>query len=395
MNMSNKNLLLSSLLIASFWFSACEDNVPTTGDNYVPVDQNAIPQTRALFMNLDRIRHDRIFFGHQDALAYGVHWRNDEPGRSDVFEVTGSYPAVYGWEIGDIELGAPENLDNVNFDQMQGWIREGYERGGIITISWHMNNPASGGDSWDVDGGHKAVTKILPGGELHDTFKEWLDTFAKFAKSQIAFPGTDNEHLIPVIFRPYHENTGSWFWWGADHCTPEEYKKLWRFTVEYLRDVKGVHNLLWAYSPAGNAADSEEAYFARYPGDDYVDIIGFDDYGSVRKPYQIERFTNRIRTIVNFAEARNKIPAITETGYETIPDPQWWTGTLLSALDHDLTTRRIAYVLVWRNSNNATDRQNHYYAPYPGHPSADDFIEFRNHRLIVFEDELPDLYTIP
>ncbi len=393
--MKLKWFLLPALLIILFLFSQCE-NKPSPLDRDVSlVDPNATTQTRALFMNLDHIRHNHTLFGHQDALAYGVHWRNDEPGRSDVFEVTGSYPGVYGWEIGDIELGASENLDNVNFDQMRGWIREGYERGGVITISWHMNNPATGGDAWNVEDDHHAVTKILHDGELHENFKNWLDTFVEFANSLVAFPGTENEHLIPVIFRPYHENTGSWFWWGADHCTPEEYKKLWRFTVEYLRDEKGVHNLLWAYSPAGNAADSEETYFNRYPGDDYVDIIGFDDYGSVRQPYQLERFTNRIRTIVNFAEARNKIPAITETGYETIPDPQWWTGTLLHALDHDSTTRRIAYVLVWRNSNNATDRQNHYYTPYPGHPSADDFIEFRNHPLIVFENDLSDIYTIP
>ncbi len=384
-----------ALLILLFFLPGCERDPTLPVADMTLVDPNATTETRALFTNLDRIRHDYVLFGHQDDLAYGVHWRNDEPGRSDVMEVTGSYPAVYGWEIGDLELGASHNLDNVNFDEMRGWIREGYERGGVITISWHMNNPVTGGDAWDVEGDHRAVPKILPGGELHEKFKVWLDTFAEFAGSLVAHPGTGNEHLIPVIFRPYHEHTGSWFWWGADHCTPDEYNKLWQFTVEYLRDEKSVHNLLWAFSPAGNVADSEEAYLERYPGDAYVDIVGFDDYGSVREPYQLEQFTNRLRFVVNFAEARRKIPALPETGYEAIPDPEWWTGTLLAALNHDSTTRRIAWVLVWRNSNEATDRQNHFYAPYPGHPSAYDFVEFHDHPLILFEDDLPDMYIQP
>jgi mannan endo-1,4-beta-mannosidase len=389
------NSLSFLLFLVSFLFAGCGKDIASPIPDLTLVDLNATPETKALFINLDRIRRENILFGHEDALAYGVHWRNDEPGRSDVMEVTGSYPAVYGWEIGDLELGKPENLDNVNFEKMREWIREGYKRGGVITISWHMNNPATGGNAWDVGDNQGAVRKILPGGELHELFRDWLDSFAEFAGSLTAYPGTDAEHLIPVIFRPYHEHTGSWFWWGADHCTPEEYNRLWHFTVEYLRDEKSVHNLLWAISPTGSAADSEEKYLDRYPGDEYIDIVGFDDYGSVREPYQLEQFKNRLRFIVNFAEARGKIPALTETGYEAIPDPEWWTGTLLTALNHDSTTRRIASVLVWRNANEATDRRNHFYAPYPGHPSAGDFIEFRNHPLILFEDDLPDMYRFP
>ncbi|MCE6997947.1 glycoside hydrolase family 26 protein [Saccharothrix sp. S26] len=56
---------------------------------------------------------------------------------------------------------------------------------------------------------------------------------------------------IPNIYRPFHENSGSWFRWGAAHASPAEYVELFRYTVEYLRDVKGVHNFLYAYSPGG------------------------------------------------------------------------------------------------------------------------------------------------
>ena len=95
---------------------------------------------------------------------------------------------------------------------------------------------------------------------------------------------------------------------------------------------------------------------------------------------------------VEEAEARGKIPALTETGLETVPHPQWWTGTLLRAITADPVGRRIAWVLVWRNANRARENRDHYYAPYPGHPSVADFRRFRDDPLVLFEDELPDLY---
>src|SRR6266516_6998813 len=105
-----------------------------------------------------------------------------------------------------------------------------------------------------------------------------------------------------------------WFWWGARHATPDEYRQLWRFTVEYLRDRRGVHNLLWAYST--DVFDTKQAYLERYPGDAYVDVLGFDDYQSVRTPATRDLFAHRLRDVVELAEARGKIPALTETGVE-------------------------------------------------------------------------------
>jgi mannan endo-1,4-beta-mannosidase len=336
------------------------------------------------------IRESRVLFGHQDALAYGVEWW-DEPGRSDINDISGSYPAVYGWEIGDLELGNVENLDGVNFKKMQDWIKEGYNRGGIITIAWHMNNPVSGGNAWDTT---PAVASILPGGSHHSLFVEYLDTFAVFVSGLRHKPGLfSREHAIPVIFRPWHEMTGSWFWWGRDLCTPDEYKALWRFTTDYLRNVKGINNLLYAYSP--DRFESAEQYMERYPGDDYVDIFGYDDYGNVRHPESMEQFAGGIRTVVQLAEERNKIPALTETGLEAIPDSTWWTGTLLAGITADEVTSRIAYVQVWRNANRERENRDHFYAPYPGHISEADFIDFAGHQLIGLESDLPDMYTLP
>jgi mannan endo-1,4-beta-mannosidase len=382
--------ILFTFLVASVGsvHLACQSARSVEAPDVRLVDRNAEPQTRALFTNLDRLRVDGTLFGHQDDLAYGVHWIRED-GRSDVREAAGSYPAVYGWELGDLELGADANLDGVNFRDMQRWILEGYQRGGVITIGWHMNNPASGGNAWDTT---RAIHTILPGGVHHETYRGWLDRFAEFNAGLIV-PSDGSEkqsHHVPIIFRPFHEMTGSWFWWGRDSVTPEEYRDLWRFTVRYLRDERGVHNLLWAYST--DVFQTEEQYLEHYPGDEYVDILGFDDYQALRVDDGWTTMAERLRSLVRMAESRGKIPALTETGLETVPVDDWWTNRLLRAIDADDVTRRIAYVLLWRNANRVHDRADHFYAPYAGHSSADDFRRFREHPSILFEDDLPNLY---
>ena len=101
------------------------------------MDKAATAETKALYANLKYISAKGTMFGHQEDLAYGVGWK-EVAGRSDVKEVCGDYPAVHGWDIG--KEGLPENVDGVRFSNMQQWIREVYGRGGVNTISWHVNN---------------------------------------------------------------------------------------------------------------------------------------------------------------------------------------------------------------------------------------------------------------
>jgi mannan endo-1,4-beta-mannosidase len=351
------------------------------------VDPAATPATRALFHNLQAVAREHVLFGHQDDLAYGVQWW-DEPGRSDVRAVAGAYPAVFGWEIGRLEQGHEASLDNVSFDRIRDWMVEAYRMGAVNTVSWHGDNPVSGGDAWETTA---AVAAILPGGERHALYTEWLDRLAAFFLSV----RTPEGEPVPIVFRPFHEMSGGWFWWGAGHVSPEDYRALWRFTVEYLRDRKGVHNLLWAYSPnaLSDFGGERERYWTWYPGDDYADILGFDDYLALSRPGGVASLASDLAWLVAQAEGRGKIPALTETGAEGVPDPEWWTGKVLGALTGDPAARRVAWVLVWRNANEERDRAGHFFAPYPGHPSAADFVEFREHPLILFADELPDLYA--
>ena len=344
----------------------------------LPVDKTATKKTKALYANLKIISGQGVIFGHQDDVAYGLGWK-DEKGRSDVKDVCGSYPGLYGWDVS--KLGNDINIDSVDFGNMRDWIKHAYKRGGINTISWHMDNPVTGGDSWDNT---PAVAAILPGGEKHDFYKQRLDLFVDFLSELKVGLGTK----IPIIFRPFHEHTGSWFWWGKGNCTSEEYIALWRFTLEYLRDEKNVHHLLYSYST--DQFNSEEQYLEFYPGDEYVDIIAFDDYHSIKSIDQQEKLVYRLKTVVELAESKDKVAAFSETGLETIPVDDWFTSILLNGIESDDIGKRIAYVMVWRNAG-----PHHHYAPYPGHSSAADFIKFRKDPYTNFEDDLPKMYRMP
>lgn len=342
----------------------------------LPIDRKATPETIHLYHNLKKLLAKGIMFGHQDDLAYGVGWKY-ETGRSDIKDVTGEYPAVYGWELGRIELDHTENLDGVPFDKMKQFIHDGYERGGVITISWHLNNPLTGKSAWEPATG--TVTAVLPGGEKQALYKKWLDKVAAFLNS---LKGNKGE-FIPVIFRPFHELNGNWFWWGKAHCTPEELKKLYQFTVSYLRDEKQVHHLLYAYN-TDRFANTED-YLERYPGNDWVDVTGFDIYqrGKDNAGF-IKDISRMLSELESVAKERNKIPALTEFGYGTVPDSAWWTSTFIKGLEG----HHVSYALAWRNAGSKSATETEFYVPFKGHASAPNFIKLFQSGKILFQNKI-------
>src|SRR5690606_5740297 len=116
----------------------------------------------------------------------------------------------------------------------------------------------------------------------------------------------------PVIFRPFHEFDGDFFWWGAPYSSPTEFKELWKFTVTYLRDTLNVHNLLYAYSP-DNSYTTKAGYLSRYPGDEYVDILGMDNYGDLlaQDGSGVARANQKLKIVSDLAKEKVKIAAMT------------------------------------------------------------------------------------
>jgi len=345
----------------------------------LPVDRQATKETINLYRNLKKLLKKGVMFGHQDDLAYGVNWKYED-GRSDVKDVTGDYPAVYGFELGHLEADEPVNLDSVPFDKMKELISAAYERGGVITISWHLNNPLTGKSAWDPAPG--TVASILPGGEKNDIYQVWLNNIAEF---MLSLKGSKGEY-IPVIFRPYHELNGSWFWWGKNHCTPEQFTILWKWTVSYLRDTKKVHNLLYAFNT--DKFTSVDEYMERYPGNEWADIIGFDIYqrgtGEAANTQFISDLNNMLTNLGSIAKERNKIPALTEFGFNGVPDANWWTNVLWKGIQ----PHQVSYVLGWRNAGFKRNNQAEYYVPYKGSTSADNFVAFYNEKKTLFQKDI-------
>ena len=342
-------------------------------------DKKATKETVNLYNNLKKLLNKGIMFGHQDDLAYGFDWKY-EPGRSDIKDVTGDYPAVYGFELGHLEIDHPVNLDSVPFDKMKGFIQSAYSLGGVITLSWHLRNPLTGKTAWDPAAG--TVASILPGGEKNELYKNWLDKVAAFL---LDLKGEHGEY-IPIIFRPFHELNGSWFWWGKNHCTPEELKQLYHFTESYLRDTKNVHNLLYAFNT--DRFSSKEEYLERYPGDEWVDVIGFDIYQRGKGDKANEQFVldidKMLSTLETIASKKNKIPALTEFGFGTVPDSTWWTNVFWKGI----RSHKISYALAWRNAGYKGGNSYEFYVPYKGHASADDFKKFFKEEKTLFQKDV-------
>lgn len=365
-SMNMKKVRLLTALLAIGMMSACTSAKKQQIKQ--PSDDVRTLETEKLLTNLKKSASKGIMFGHHDDTVYGIGWEGDE-GRSDVKSVCGDYPAVISFDLGEIELKGDDSLDKVPFDKIRKEIINQYQRGGMASLSWHVRNPKTGGDAWDVTD-TTVVKSILPGGENHEKFSGWLTKVADFLNSLKMADGVK----VPVLFRPWHEHTGSWFWWGEKLCTPDEYKALWHMTVDSLR-THGVDNALYAYSPGSEPKDTAQ-YLKRYPGDDIIDLIGFDTYQHDRDAY-LAGLDKSLAIVDSIGKAHDKVIAVTETGYEGIPDSKWWTGTLLPALEK----YPVAYVLVWRN---ARERVTHFYAPYPGQTSAEDFVEFYNNPKTLF-----------
>lgn len=347
-------------------------------------------RTENLLASLKAMPDKGYMFGHQDSPMYGIGWVGDSA-RSDVKSVCNDFPAVMGFDLGHLELGDSVNLDGVPFDKMRQQIIAQYDRGGMVTISWHLDNPLTGGTSWvkpdSITAEEKqTVAAVLDGGAQHDKFVGWVDSVAVFLNSLVTPYGVK----VPVLFRPWHEHNGSWFWWGQDLCTADQYRALWKLTVDRLKD-QGVTNALFAYSPGAMGEVSSEAYLERYPGDDIIDLMGLDVYCNAAEgdSTALGQFADNLDQwlgiVCGEARMRSKAAAVTETGYRGLPTDNWWTRTLAPVLDN----HPISYVLLWRNAH---DKQGEFFAPYPGQRSAKDFVKFYNDKRTLFLHDVQGLY---
>ncbi|SCW54926.1 Glycosyl hydrolase family 26 [Ruminococcaceae bacterium YRB3002] len=315
-----------------------------------------------------------VLLGHQNAGHIGVAIDVKDGTDSDIKRLTGKMPAVVG-------------VDTLSFLGYEGRmndlikvVKNLHKQGIIVTLSSHMPNFTMGGPDTYYDYSPNNTLgncgrRIMPGGDLNDKFNHFLDLIAEFAEACVDIKGEP----IPMIFRPFHECNGDWFWWGSPYLTDKEYISLYRYTVSYL-EACGVTSFAYCYSPNGPVT-GESQFMARYPGDDAVDVIGFDYYHD--RPSEGDGFFTSLDTslgiLCRVAESHNVIPALTEIGarlldssvdyYEGLApsgNPEHW----FTDLGKIVTGHRIAYLLFWANFSSIQ-----YWVPYDrSHELAEDFI---------------------
>ncbi|MDR1680324.1 MAG: glycoside hydrolase family 26 protein [Prevotellaceae bacterium] len=351
-------------------------------------DKNATAETKALYSNLWQIQKKGFMFGHHDDLWYGRKWYNTSGG-SDTKDVCGDYPAVFSVDFATIiDDRATNPADIAENEIRKRVIIEAYNRGEVIIACCHWNNPLTGGDAWDNSNNNVAKEILINGSATNSKFKQWLDRLADFAAT---LKGSGNER-IPIIFRPFHEHTQAWSWWGSSCTTQAEFIALWQFTVNYLRDTKGVHQFIYAISPQMDSPKAKNDFLFRWPGNDYVDFIGMDCYHGLNPT----TLTTNINVLSKLSKELKKPCGITETGVEGIRDNNgtpvrnYWTQQILNPA----TGQSLSMIVMWRNKYDPAETGYHYFSVFPGHASADDFKTMYKNAASIFSADLSDMYTI-
>lgn len=190
-----------------------------------------------------------------------------------VQKLTNRYPALFGQDFGFSE---PGTWDGINYRQQivdEAILR--YSEGFIITLMWHAVRPIEDEPADFQQSVQGRMTDqqwhdlVTPGTEIHEHWKSQVDVIAWFLKQL-------RNANVPVLWRPFHEMNGGWFWWGKK-AGDDGYKKLYRMLFDRLVNFHGLNNLIWVFNAneLGENIDSYEKYF---PGQDVVDIVATDVY---------------------------------------------------------------------------------------------------------------------
>ena len=146
----------------------------------------------------------------------------------------------------------------------------------------------------------------------YDTPREWFEDRCKEVATIINDFVDDNGQPIPFIFRLWHEWEDSWMWWGAKYVSAEDYKRFFILTEQTIKKYAPNTQIVWAYC-SDRYVNSEEEYMERYPGDAYVDIIGFDDYRIGKSKEDRTAAINRAKMVCKIANERHLATGLFET----------------------------------------------------------------------------------
>ena len=264
----------------SFTLTPADESISRLSPTDSLSNPNANDTTKRLYAYLRSVYGNHILSGQQEMCGSHNYNYNADPSAGFIVdneaeftylqEKTGKQPAIRGIDFLTYHLDANGELSYQDYaaERAIEWTNK---YGGIATISWHWSVPSSTGEyAFYVESANANYTDfsiskaVTEGTREHEIIMKDIELVA--SKFQML-----EDADVSVIFRPLHEAEGAWFWWGAEG--PEPCVKLYRLLYDQLTNVYGLDNIIWewtSYTTPNSAA--------WYPGDDVVDLIGYDKY---------------------------------------------------------------------------------------------------------------------
>ena len=336
------------------------------------IDTDALQAVSNLYENLKLVEQEKEFFFGQEffnSFQFNVGVQ-DDPSFSDCKDVTGEHPGVLGQDF-HYYLYKSDNERKAHKDA----ALYAFSEGAVITFDFHIRSRVAQ-STYYTDDDKYLMYNI---GNQDDTYGDltWYNGVLDDVLDII-----NKDLSIPIVFRLFHEMNGNWFWWGSEaYGGTEAYIKLYRYTVNYLKQRTNL--LLFAWSPDKGL---HEQY---YPGNDYVDIVGLDGYDMDEVNYYSSAdMVSDLTDLVSFAAEHNKVAIFSETGNrESSPDSnsEWWINSVYTPIMESNSAWKIAWILTWINSNWA----DHPYIPYSGSntEAKNAFTAFKNLKETLFLPE--------
>lgn len=360
------NIGAHDVTVSKYWGWVCLDALTVRGSEALPedlytvsaklVNPNATDNAKRLMSYLADIYGKQILSGQYSDNMYGME-------RAAIWRVTGEYPAVLGLDM--IEY-TPSRVANGSSSKAVENAIEYWENGGIVTFVWHWNAPEKYLTGVWYSGFYKEYTNIdlakIMNGEDEEGYELLLRDIDAIAEQLKRLQDAG----VPVLWRPLHEASGGWFWWGA--AGADAYKQLYILLYDRLTNYHGLNNLIWLWN--GQSADW-------YPGDEYVDIIGEDIYpGEQVYASQIKKFLEA----ADYTKTRKMI-VLSENGCLFDPDLALRDGAMWGFF----ATWSGEFVLVNNNMNKLSET----------YTEEEMVKKVYSHDAVITYSELPDLKNYP
>ncbi len=261
-------IILGVLLTSSF---VCAETKPAAE---APVNPHASPEARALLKYLYSISGKYTLTGQHNFPNMIARYTDR------AYDLTGKYPALYGQDFG---FSGGEDKDSIEArPALIEEVERQYRNGAVIALTWHSVRPTSDEPVTFRENVQSHLTDfewselLTPGTDLNKRWCAQVDVIAGYLKQL-------HDAHVPVLFRPYHEMNGNWFWWGG-RPGKNGSSALYRQLFDRFVNVHHLDNLIWVWNvniPGGSAGPVDD-YF---PGLDYADVLTIDDYQEFKQEY--------------------------------------------------------------------------------------------------------------